>query len=115
MEWKNYKKINIINNKIKNIQIYEEKFIIGKSNLNSKNFDVLLIAPKDMKSVKIPSFIKIISEYAFYESSIESIYIPSNVTHICDHAFSICLSLKKLNLQKIQNSSKLMGLHFLIL
>ena len=43
----------------------DHKIILGKSDPNSKIFDVLEFACRDIKEVKIPSYIKIISSHAF--------------------------------------------------
>ena len=93
------------NNKVKNIMNYEDTFIIGKSDLTKENFDVLLFVRRDVEKVTIPSFIKriapyafqhcydlktvdfehdsqleVIDEFAFHDTYIVKMTIPSNVT-----------------------------------
>ncbi|KAK8897364.1 hypothetical protein M9Y10_015308 [Tritrichomonas musculus] len=43
----------------------EHQILIGKSNINSENFDVVVLANRTIKNAKIPSTIKYISSYAF--------------------------------------------------
>lgn len=101
---------------------YEDKFIIGRKNLTVKNFDVLIFAPRNIKNVTIPSFIKeiascafgsckylqkvefsndsqleVIGKQAFMQSALTTISIPSKVTRICKYAFSECQQLKSIN------------------
>lgn len=93
--------INIIkNNEIENIKKYDENIIIGKSNISKDNFDVLLFSTRKIKKIEIPPFIKILSSYAFSESTIETIQIPSFVTHINEGSFYFCRKLRKVNFEK---------------
>lgn len=108
-----------------NIKSYEDKFIIGKFNSKSHDFNVLLLARKNLVDVLIPSFIKkiasgsfqgcstlrsiefeknsqleIIEKLAFSNSNIKTIEIPSKVTRIEDHAFDECQKLEYVTCQK---------------
>lgn len=112
-----------------NLKSYEDKFIIGKSDLKSDKFDTFVFAPKNIKTVKIPPFIKqicgwafhncselqdleipsdsqlqIIGPYSFNSSSVERIFIPNQVEQIKESAFSSCDRLKSI---KISPDSKL--------
>lgn len=50
----------------KNVIYYEEKSLIGKSNLKSENtFDILYFVRRDIEEAIVPSFIRIISSYLF--------------------------------------------------
>lgn len=52
-------KVNLMpNNQI--FSFFDSKTIIGKSDPNNKNYDVLVFASRDIEIVKIPSFIRII-------------------------------------------------------
>ena len=109
--------------------LYDDKMIIGKSSLESKNFDVIVYCIKSAKTIEIPSFIKTIGSYAFYEcenlqqieiptnseletiekyafsyTSIEKFTIPPHLTKICKGAFSGCINFLKI---EIQGNSKL--------
>ena len=88
-------KFTIMPREIENIKNYNDTFIIGKSDIKSDIFDVLLFARRDLKTVEIPSFIKIIGPHSFSRSLLESITIPSHVTHICEYAFAHCMQLLK--------------------
>lgn len=97
-----------------------DKFLLGKTNPNVSNFDVLISYNGFYKSIQIPSFIKRIAPSAFYDvgtiekvtfsddSKLESIgsysfghccisniSIPSNVTIIEEGAFLECNNLEK--------------------
>lgn len=94
---------------------FENKFILGKIDSKSDIFDVLVYSLQDVETIKIPSFIKRIAPFAFYassslqvvdidenselqsigkfafaNSSIESIFIPKNVSQIEKSAFGEC-------------------------
>lgn len=53
------------NREKKNIIYYYDKFIIGKSDLKSDNYDILYFSRRDIKTANIPSFIKRIASNAF--------------------------------------------------
>ena len=120
----------IPNKNQKNICYYEDKFILGKSDLESDVFEVLIFVKRNIENVIIPSFIKqigqcafkyhdkikhveflpnsqleIIDEFAFANTTIECISIPSNVTIINDYAFYGCQKLANVNFNE---NSKLM-------
>lgn len=80
---------------------------MGKTDINSNKYDILVFASRDVGSFTIPPFIEHISCYAFAWSLIESITIPQQVKEICDGAFYEC---KKLHKVEIQNDSMLNSL-----
>lgn len=121
--WRNETSLNKITilkseNEEKNlIKLYDNSFIIGKSSLSGE-FDTLLCSVHNTQKVTIPSFIKKIEKFAFYEcekletvdfagnsqlqsigeyafsySAIRSIILPKNVSHIGNHAFYECQNL----------------------
>ena len=117
--------IQIFKNKEENIKYYDDSFIIGKSSPNQENFDVLLLARRDIEKVVIPSFIKridsnsfsncvkiksfefspnsqlsSIGSFAFSNSSISSFSIPISCSSIENHAFLFCKSLKKVEFKE---------------
>ncbi|KAK8835695.1 hypothetical protein M9Y10_042292 [Tritrichomonas musculus] len=125
--------IRIIQNETKNICYYDDKFIIGKSDQKSDNYDLLLFARRDIETANIPSFIKRISPYAFNYctqlqtvefsensslqiiddnafsmSSLQKVDIPSNVAEIGQYSFNDCDSIEKV---EFSIHSKLRTIH----
>lgn len=125
----NLKNISIIPYKEKNICYYDNKFILGKSDLKSDVYDNLCFVKSDIKYAFIPSFIKIIApfsfnncrklekiefdvdsqlelidDHAFESSNIKCLEIPSNVKKIGLRAFPNTINLKKF---VISDNSKL--------
>ncbi|KAK8836917.1 hypothetical protein M9Y10_037443 [Tritrichomonas musculus] len=101
-----------ISPKNKNFVFYEDKYLLGKSDLKSDVFDILYFARRDIEEAIIPSFIRIISpcafnccrdlqkvefsddsqlqiikQNAFSDTSLESIYIPQSVIEISGNIF----------------------------
>ena len=101
---------------------YEDKFIIGKSCIESDIFDVLIFCRFNVEYAKVPSFIKkirfdafgmrsklktiefekdskvkVIEKNSFHLSSLVKINIPSRVTKISFCAFCKCDKLKIIN------------------
>lgn len=124
-EINNLTNITIFQKEERNISVFDNSFIVGKSDLNQENFDVLLFARRNIEIATIPSFIRIIAPYAFNRckllktatfsenskleliekfafnnSAIKSILIPSGVTKIGNSAFSYCPNLKKVEFQE---------------
>lgn len=71
----------------------DERLVIGKSDPKSDIYNVLLFAPRDIINVTIPSYIKRIATAAFSHSSIEKVFIPSQITEIHEKAFYNCHKL----------------------
>lgn len=121
-------KINVcdLNQNFKEI---EGEMIVGKSEVESDVFDVIVFGYKNVKSVTIPSYVKTVGSFAFsgsYEleevivgddsqletigkeafadSGIERFTIPHHLTEICELAFYSCRQLKRLD---IPNDSEL--------
>lgn len=76
----------------------DNKFLVGKSDKNSDNYDILLFVRRDIKNFIIPSMIKQIGNFSFSESSIESIEIPSHIERIHSSAFSHCQFLQTVHI-----------------
>lgn len=136
-ETKNLIEVNVIQSslsKSQNIIYFDDKFIIGKSDVKSENYDLLIFARRDILTAKIPSFIKKIQPYcfeycknllkiefendsqlhfignhAFVGTSIIEINIPSNVTELGNCSFAKSKYLKKVvfgNHSKLQKIGK---------
>jgi hypothetical protein len=67
--------------------------------LFNKNITTLICFPGRKTSITIPNTVTSISNYAFYQSSLESISIPSSVTSIGLYAFRGCGALQTINFQ----------------
>lgn len=121
--------IEIIQKKKKNIEFFNEKFIVKKSNKNNENFDILIFACRNIETATIPKYIrhidsysfnrckllkkiefsedselKIIDKFAFSNSGLQKIVVPSGVVQINESAFYDCLQL---NFVEFKKSSKL--------
>ena len=86
--------ISPLNNRFKYIN---EKYLLGKINENNNEFDSFLFARRDIEEISIPSNIKVISPYAFYNcSSLTKVEIPtnSNLQTIDENAF-LCSNIKR--------------------
>ena len=87
------------------LKIKEDKYLIGKANPNSEEFDNLLFAVCDINKIFIPSNIKIILSYAFDHCDIlTKVEIPpnSNLQTIESYAF-YGSNIKKNSISKIYN------------
>lgn len=114
---KNLTKINIFPSN-QNFIYLENQLIIGKTDLKSNEYDTLVFARRDIKIARIPTFIKVIGQYAFNscirlqrieipidsklesiepfafcDSPIQTISIPNNVKNIGRNAFMLCTKL----------------------
>ena len=109
----------LVSPKNHNFLSLNEKFLLGKSNPNSNEFDVIVCASNNCVDENIPDSIKIIGSYAFskckrlnkinffensqlskidsyafFGSSLNAIEIPKNVTEIGERAFNRCNHLR---------------------
>lgn len=76
----------------KKYKTYENKIIIGKSNINQNNYDELLFCNRDTKNITIPNFIKHIKSYSFEDcNQLQTLEIPedSQLQTIEDNSFAI--------------------------
>lgn len=114
------KDIKIIECKVKNVSLFDNKFIQLKSDMKSDRFDTLIFARRNLKYCRIPPFIKIIHDYAFNNclqlefiqfddgsqlnsigihafsnSAIEKVSIPSNCECIQKYAFNRCTKIDR--------------------
>lgn len=128
----NIKIFNNNNNKEENIIYYDNKFILGKSDQKSDNFDILHFARRDIEKAVVPSFItgiapsafeycsklrqvefddksqlKLIGRFSFNYSLIEGISFPSNVTKIEPGTFQSCQNLRIIEFADIKDSVSL--------
>ena len=101
----------------------DDQLIICKTTETNENYDEIVFGRRDIKEIKVPSFIKIIGPYAFgsckqlriinipsnselqtiekeafFESSIPKIFIPPQVTKIYEYAFTSCQQLQQISI-----------------
>lgn len=92
--------IKITQAKASNITYYDNKYLLGKLNLKSMNYDVLLFARRDIQHATIPSFIKKISNHAFSGCmKLECVEFleDSELNEICYYSFAYC-PIKKIKI-----------------
>lgn len=81
-----------------NFKNCDENLIIGKSDVKSDIFDVLVFANRNIKTAIIPPYIKRIASYSFSYSSLQQVFISSSVEQICESAFSWCYNLQRVEI-----------------
>lgn len=104
---------------------FDSSFLLEKSDENAENYDVLVLARKNIEEAIIPSFVRKIKSYAFYKceklkivkfiddsqlvsigknsfsfSALRSIKIPKNVRKINKYCFYQCIWLKNVEFDK---------------
>lgn len=75
------------------INYQDDKMILGKSDQNSSQFDVIKFVQRNVSQIEIPPYIKKIDSYAFSSSNIISIFLPPSVERICKYCFAFCEEL----------------------
>ena len=96
------------NNKFKYI---DDKYLVGKTDINSDEFDNLLFVRRDADEISIPENIKIIGPFSFQYSNISTISIPSSAIKICEGAFYNCEKLIKVEISPKSNL-QIIQMHF---
>lgn len=113
--------------------IYNDDFIVAKSDVRNENYDMLVLCRSGIKVAKIPSFIKRICSYAFancgelqivfsndtqlqsigsnafFDDSISCINLPPFVTHLYENSFLGCRKLHLLEQDPIAKNDKIDG------
>lgn len=87
----------------KNFFILDNKIVIGKSDNQKEEYDTIIFVCRDVQRVIIPSFIKIIGFSSFSKSNIREIFIPNQITNICESAFAGCINLDNVEIPKNSN------------
>ena len=90
----------------------DDKMILAKSDLQMTEYDRLVFVNRNVKQIKIPSFVKYIDNYAFSELPIKSIYIPQEITDIGKGAFYNCKLLKNVEIPKKSKLDRIEKLAF---
>ncbi|KAK8883930.1 hypothetical protein M9Y10_043032 [Tritrichomonas musculus] len=92
-------KFTIIPCQKKQIEYYNNQFLLSKSNPNSGIYDTLLWVKSTLNTVTIPTFITKIENGSFFNcSSLTQISIPNSVTSIEKFAFFGCSSLTQITI-----------------
>ena len=84
----------------KNFMFIDDQYLLGKTNIDQDNFDVLLFARRDIIEAIIPPYIKVIGPRSFdCCSNLNSIKFTkdSQLESIEEYAFSKCLSLQNIS------------------
>lgn len=77
-----------------------EKLIVGKSDVDSNEYGIYVLACKDIKNAIIPPNIKQITSYTFSKTEIENILIPSHVNQINKNCFYECTKHRNITIPK---------------
>ncbi|KAK8887620.1 hypothetical protein M9Y10_038672 [Tritrichomonas musculus] len=72
-------------------------FIIGKSNVDSNEFDTLVFVNRKIKGVTIPQFLKMSGHCALNKSLNNSRLTPPQVERICENTFLHCIHLRQID------------------
>lgn len=67
-----------------NFMWINNQMIVGKSDKDNSDYDVLIFVSRDVEEIVIPSFIKTIGPYAFSETKIKAVLIPPKLIQICE-------------------------------
>lgn len=98
----------IISPSNKNFQIIDDNnIILGKSNIESEVFDIIIFVNRSIEKAKIPNYIKRICQYSFsYCTNLKSVEFSENsdLISIGRNSFMWCKSLQKI---EFPNNSKL--------
>lgn len=91
----------------KNFKYFEDKFILGKTNQKSNEFDSLVYVCKELENIVIPPFIKRIEPFSFTKFTFGKIIIPQHITQLSENTFYDCHKIKTIiippSLEKIKD------------
>lgn len=82
------------------MNICNQDYVIGKSDIKSDIYDSLIYSNSCSKNIIIPSNIRSINKSVFIESKIKNVVIHSNVTQIGEKAFYKCLKLRHIEIPR---------------
>ncbi len=86
---------------IEKVEFNEGLVIIGEEKrykdefLNEMNYGPF--EKSNVKTIVFPSTLEIIGVYSFFDTKIETLYLPKNIKKICESAFCRCQSLKQVH------------------
>ena len=96
--------LTLANSRIKNtkcirkLSIKSPHYVEIDGIIYTKDMRRLIIGSVGLKHVEIPEGVEEITDFAFYNSEVESIKLPDSLKKIGDEAFSHCYNLKEINL-----------------
>lgn len=83
---------------IRKLSIKSPHYVEIDGIIYTKDMHRLIVGSAGLKHVEIPEGVEKITDFAFYNSEIESVKLPDSIKKIGDEAFSNCHNLKEVNL-----------------
>ena len=83
---------------IRKLSIKSPHYVEIDGIIYTKDMHRLIVSSAGLKHVEIPEEVEKITDFAFYNSEIESVKLPDSIKKIGDEAFSNCHNLKEVNL-----------------
>lgn len=83
---------------IRKLSIKSPHYVEIDGIIYTKDMHRLIVSSAGLKHVEIPEGVEKITDFAFYNSEIESVKLPDSIKKIGDEAFSNCHNLKEVNL-----------------
>ena len=82
---------------IRKLSIKSPHYVEIDGIIYTKDMHRLIVSSAGLKHVEIPEGVEKITDFAFYNSEIESVKLPDSIKKIGDEAFSNCHNLKEIN------------------
>lgn len=83
---------------IRKLSIKSPHYVEVNGIIYTKDMHRLIVGSAGLKHAEVPEGVEKITDFAFYNSEIESIKLPGSIKKIGDEAFSNCHNLKEINL-----------------
>ena len=83
---------------IRKLSIKSPHYVEIDGIIYTKDMHRLIVGSAGLKHVEVPEGVEKITDFAFYNSEIESVKLPDSIKKIGDEAFSTCHNLKEVNL-----------------
>ena len=83
---------------IRKLSIKSPHYVEIDGIIYTKDMHRLIVGSAGLKHVEVPEGVEKITDFAFYNSEIESVKLPNSIKKIGDAAFSNCHNLKEVNL-----------------
>lgn len=83
---------------IRKLSIKSPHYVEIDGIIYTKDMHRLIVGSAGLKHVEVPEGVEKITDFAFYNSEIESVKLPDSIKRIGDEAFSNCHNLKEVNL-----------------